>query len=221
MTSVSNSSVQQRGALAHAAGQRVRVEIFEPGQSVAMKQRQRALARRPQRHVLNFHAEDGVVEHRAPGQQQILLQHIADAADGAGGVDAVDQHPAAARPQQSGDDVEDGAFAAARRADQAHETALWDRQRDRRKRVEGARRRPERHADVGNAQFRGRERHAHSARPCHGTDYPIPGGLYRKSHASSHRRLRVDTRFDGSSKAAGRWPGITPSAQAFGSRVPR
>jgi hypothetical protein len=33
--------------------------------------------------------------------------------------------------------------------------------------------------------------------------------------------LRVDTRFDRSSKAASQWPGITPSAQAFGSRVPR
>src|SRR2546430_9653884 len=31
----------------------------------------------------------------------------------------------------------------------------------------------------------------------------------------------VDTRFDRSSKAASQWPGITPSAQAFGSRVPR
>src|SRR5262245_30509116 len=31
-------------------------------------------------------------------------------------------------------------------------------------------------------------------RPCRGTDFPIPGGLYRKSHASSHRRLRVCTR---------------------------
>src|SRR5215471_17842149 len=40
-----------------------------------------------------------------------------------------------------------------------------------------------------------------------GTDCPIPRGLYRKSHASSHRRLRVDTRCDQSSKAAGRWRG--------------
>src|SRR5262252_4276419 len=121
---VEQQGAQQRGALAHAAGQRVRIEIFEAGQSVAMKQRQRALARRAQRHVLNLHAENGVVEYRAPGQQQVLLQHIADAADGAGGVDAVDQYPAAGRLQQSGDDVENSAFAAARRADQAHETAL-------------------------------------------------------------------------------------------------
>src|SRR5215813_660630 len=60
--------------------------------------------------------------------------------------------------------------------------------------MEGARWRLERHADVGNAKLRGRGRHAYSARPCHGTDSPIPGGLYRKSHASSHRRLRVCTR---------------------------
>ncbi len=33
---------------------------------------------------------------------------------------------------------------------------------------------------------------------------PVPGGLYRKSRASSHRRLRVSTGFDRSSEAAGR-----------------
>src|SRR5262245_24909253 len=60
--------------------------------------------------------------------------------------------------------------------------------------MEGAGRRLERLADVGNAKLQGRGRHAHSARPCRGTDSPIPGELYRKSHASSHRRLRVCTR---------------------------
>src|SRR6266508_3014160 len=85
--------------------------------------------------------------------------------------------------------------------------------------MEGAGRRLERHADVGNAKLRGRGRHAYSARPCRGTDSPVPGGLYRKSRASSHRRLRVSTGFDRSSEAAGRWRQITPSAQAFGSLV--
>ena len=91
-----------------------------------MQQRQRPFPRRAQRHVLDLHTENDVVEHRAPRQQQVLLQHVADAADGAGGVDALDEHAAAGRLQQSGDDVENGGFAAAGGADQADEAPLRD-----------------------------------------------------------------------------------------------
>ncbi len=152
---VEQQRAQQRRALAHAAGERVRIEIFEAREPVALQQRQRALARRAQRHTLDLHAEDDVVEHGAPRQQQILLQHVADAADRAGGVDAVDQHAAAGRLQQSGDDVEDRALAATGGSDQADEAALRNRQRDRRQRFEHAGRRLEAHADVVDAQLWG------------------------------------------------------------------
>jgi hypothetical protein len=62
-------------------------------------------------------------------------------------------------------------------------------ERDRRQRLEDAGRRLERHADVVNAKFRGRRRHAHSARQWH--DFPQSPGLYRKSHASDHSRLHL------------------------------
>ena len=62
-----------------------------------MKQRQRSFARRAQGHVLNLHAEDDVIEHRAPGQQEVLLQHIADTANGAGRIDPIDEHSATGR----------------------------------------------------------------------------------------------------------------------------
>src|SRR6266436_8226860 len=47
--------------------------------------------------------------------------------------------------------------------------------------MEGAGRRLERHADVGNAKLRGRGRHAYSARPCRGTDSPVPGDYIAKA----------------------------------------
>ena len=98
---VEQERAQQRRALAHAAGERARIEVLEPGKPVAPSSgsaRSRAPA---QRHALDLHAEDDVVEHGAPGQQQILLQHVADAADGAGRIDAVDEHAAGGRLQQT------------------------------------------------------------------------------------------------------------------------
>src|SRR5262245_41075731 len=47
--------------------------------------------------------------------------------------------------------------------------------------MQGAGRRLERHADVGNAKLRGRGRHAYSARPCRSTDSPIPGDYIAKA----------------------------------------
>src|SRR5262249_3761195 len=47
--------------------------------------------------------------------------------------------------------------------------------------MEGAGRRLEGHADVGNAKLRGRGRHAYSARPCRSTDPPIPGDYIAKA----------------------------------------
>jgi hypothetical protein len=120
-----------------------------------LQQRQCALARLSQRHALDLHAEDDIVEHGAPRQQQILLQHVADAADGAGGFRAVDQHAATGRFQKARDDVEDRALAAARRADQADETAGRNRKRNRRQRLERAVRRPKGHADLVEAKLHG------------------------------------------------------------------
>src|SRR5215813_4363047 len=147
------------------------MKVFEAGESVPMQERQRPFARRAQRHVLNFHAENDVVEDRAPRQQEVLLQHVADAADRAGSVDPINEHAPASRLQQSGDDVENGGFAAARGPDQADEAALRDGKRDRRERAESAAARPEGHAHVGNAKFWGRGRHADFARSYRGSLY--------------------------------------------------
>src|SRR5262249_14222744 len=47
--------------------------------------------------------------------------------------------------------------------------------------MEGAGRRLEGHADVGNAKLRGRGRHAYSARPCRSTASPIAGDYVAKA----------------------------------------
>ena len=56
---------------------------------------------------------DDIVDQRALRQQQILLQHVADAADRAGRIETVDQHPASGRLLQARHDVEDRALALA------------------------------------------------------------------------------------------------------------
>jgi hypothetical protein len=65
---------------------------------------------------------------------KICHKRTSDAADGAGGVHAVDEHPAAGRLEQSGNDVEDGALAATGRADQADKAPRRNRKRNRRQR---------------------------------------------------------------------------------------
>jgi len=125
-----------------------RIGVLEAGEAVAPQQGQRPRAGLGELHALDLHAEDDVVGEGAPRQQQVLLQHVADAPDGAGGVDPIDQDAALARLLQAGHDVEDGALAAARRPDQADEPALRNRQADVIERMKDARRRREFHADV-------------------------------------------------------------------------
>src|SRR5262249_2487789 len=123
---------------------------------------------------------DAVAEPAAKRQQEVFLQQEADAADRACSVDPIDEHAPAGRLQQSGDDVENSGFAAARGADEADEAALRDGECDRRERAESAAARLERHAHVGDAKFWGR-RHAYSARSCRGSLY---SKLYRKNRAN-------------------------------------
>jgi hypothetical protein len=85
---------------------------------------------------LDLHAENHIVEHLAPGQQQVLLQHVANAADCSRGVNAINERTPASRLQQAGDDIEDRTFPAARRADETDESTLCNRERHRRERLE-------------------------------------------------------------------------------------
>ena len=95
------------------------------------------------------------------GRVGYMLQHVADAADGAGRVLAVDEHAALGRLKQSGDDVEQRAFAATGGADEADETATFDFQVEGSDRPKDTRRCRERHPNVIEVHF---HRHCQSPR---------------------------------------------------------
>src|SRR5437773_4443131 len=88
---------------------------------------------RPLFSILSEDALDGqvdVLEAREPRQQRMVLEH--DAAVGPGTVDVLvgEQDGALAGLEQSGDQIQERALAAARVADQRDELALADRELD-------------------------------------------------------------------------------------------
>src|SRR6185437_7125924 len=74
-------------------------------------------------------AEDDVLRDRAPRQQQVLLEHVADAPGLPGGVVLVEKDPTRRREEEPGDDVEERALAAAGRPDDRRELAVCDLER--------------------------------------------------------------------------------------------
>ena len=78
----------------------------------------------------DFGRQQDVVEHRAPLQQHGLLEHDADVAGRAQERRAVEQQLAARRPDERADQLEQGRFSAAGRADQRDEFVLLDREID-------------------------------------------------------------------------------------------
>src|SRR5579883_345431 len=117
-------------ALAHAARKLARPAPEKLAEAVAGKQRRRAGARLVHVEALDLGAEQGVVEDRSPLEQVILLQHVADLAARPGDRRAVDQHLAAGRAQDAGDEREEGALAAAALADDGDELARRHPERD-------------------------------------------------------------------------------------------
>src|SRR5215831_13936871 len=85
--------------------------------------------------------------------------------------------------------------------------------------MEGAGRRLERHADVGNAKLRGRGRHAYSARPCRSTDSPIPGDYIAKAVPAAIAVCVCPRALIGVPRPPADDGKLLPSAQAFGSLV--
>src|SRR5262249_17841592 len=63
---VEQERAQQRRPLSHAAGQGSWIKMLDSSKPISVKQRQCPLSRFAQRDILNLHAENDVVEHRAP-----------------------------------------------------------------------------------------------------------------------------------------------------------
>src|SRR4029079_8070968 len=67
-----------------------------------------------------------VVEHREPGKERVALEHHAAVRARAIDARAVEHHRAGALPVEPGDDAQQGALAAARRAEDGDEVVLGD-----------------------------------------------------------------------------------------------
>ncbi len=119
---------RQRRALAHAAGQLVGIAAGEILQPAALQFAQRALATLGTADRARLETELDVAHDRTPRQQQILLQHEADARIGSLHRDLLQQDPSLARTVETGGEVEDRALAAARRSDDGDELAGIDTQ---------------------------------------------------------------------------------------------
>ncbi len=94
---IDGQRARQRHALAHAAGQLVRIVIGKFGEVEIFEQRLRALPALGRRNALDLDAEHDVLGDGAPRQQQILLQHEGDMGIRPGDALAVDEGFALAR----------------------------------------------------------------------------------------------------------------------------
>ena len=121
----------QGDTLAHPTGERVWVMVDEPGEAVPLGERSRLFAVAAGDAPVQGGAEHDVLGHRPPRQQQVLLEHVADVAGRAGDFPAVEENTARGRADESRDDVEQRALAAARGADDRDELALVDLERGR------------------------------------------------------------------------------------------
>jgi hypothetical protein len=104
--------------------------VLEALEAEVRHQRERVLADRFPVLTEQLGAEDDVVDDRPPGEEQVLLEHVADLAGRPDDRPAVEQRLAARRPDQPGDDVEDRRLPAAARPDDADELALLDVEAD-------------------------------------------------------------------------------------------
>ncbi len=119
-------------ALAHAARELGRISILEPGQAELREAVPCRLAGPPLRDAMNFQGEGGVIQCGSPRHQQVALAHVGGMAQPLAGGEhlAVDRDIAIRLREQPSNDVQQGALAAAGRADQGDEFTVVDGERD-------------------------------------------------------------------------------------------
>ena len=118
---------RKRNTLAHSTRELPRQIVQELTQAIAGEQRGRALARLCHVGALDFGAEHRIFEDRAPLEQVVLLQHVADLAARTGDGLAVHQHRAVGRHEDAGNQRQQRALAAAALSDDRNELAWCDR----------------------------------------------------------------------------------------------
>src|SRR5262249_52293797 len=99
-------------------------------ETAGVERRKRGLAPLGSWPLANLQAELDILADRAPGQQQILLQHEGDMAVRSLDRLAVDEDLAHTWPVEPGGEIEERALAASAGTDQRHHLAILDLQRD-------------------------------------------------------------------------------------------
>ena len=120
---------RERRALAHAAGELVRVMAGEVAEVVTLEQRVAAAQALLALDTLDLLAQLDVLDDAAPGQQQVLLQHEGDVQARSRDLRAVEQHRAALGAGEAGGEIEQRALAATARADDGNHLAVRHRER--------------------------------------------------------------------------------------------
>ena len=123
--------LRDRDALLHAARELARVavcEAFEADEARCARRRIRSRSARV--HAALLEPECDVAGDRQPREQRIALEHDAAFRPGAADRRAFEQQLARARRQEAADEVEQGALAAAARADDRDELVAVDREVD-------------------------------------------------------------------------------------------
>ena len=120
---VVDQRARKRHALAHAARERRGIVVGKAVQAELVEHGARALFRVAARHAPDLEAELHVGDRRAPGQQQVLLQHVAGFRRDAGEHRAVPPDLAGTRRKQPGEDIEQRRLPAAGGADDGDDLA--------------------------------------------------------------------------------------------------
>jgi hypothetical protein len=129
---------RDRDALLHAAGEFVRIAVGETGQADQVKEMPRDVAPLLWLEPGDVEPELDILRGGAPGKQRILLEYDAAVATGSGDRPAIEQDTAAGRRGEPGQQIEQGGFSAAARADQSEEFAGANVERDVLQRSEAA-----------------------------------------------------------------------------------
>ena len=148
---IHDQRTDQCDALAHAARQCFRVGVFKTGEPKTLEVFAGLALGFDAVDAAGLEAQKHVAKHGAPGKQQVLLHHVADAAAQAFDLLAAIMHRARVRLDQAGDDIEDRGLAAAGGAHDADEIARVDVEGEVVEHADFTRFAVERLADVSNA----------------------------------------------------------------------
>ena len=115
---------RQADALAHAAGQLLRIGAFETAQADQVDRLLGAFSALVARHAARLQTQLHILLHGQPGKQRETLEHHRHAFGGSHHRLIAPQHLAGGRRQQAGDDAQQGRLAGARAAEQCRRSRL-------------------------------------------------------------------------------------------------